>query len=246
MPILVIASVCLQAFCLFHMVRSGRPYWWAWIIVLGAFLGAFVYFVTQVLPDLRHDPAARRAVRHVQRAIDPERERKRIAAQLEVADTVDNRLKLAAECLVLGDLLNAEELYLSCLKGVHATDPDILLGVAKAQFGRGDAAAAKKTLDTLIASNPGFNSYDGHLLYARSLEALGDDTGALHEYETLAASFPGEEGRARYGLLLKRMNRPTDAQQVFKQILARIKVAPKYYQRAQREWIELAREQLRP
>lgn len=245
MPILVIASVCLQVFCLFHMVRSGRPYWWAWIIVLGAFMGAFVYLVTQVLPDLRHDPAARRAVRNVQKAIDPQREKKRIAAQLEVADTVDNRIRLARECLALGDVLNAEELFGSCLRGPHATDPDIMLGMAHAQFMRGDAAATKKTLDALIAANPSFDSNDGHLLYARSLEQLGDDQGALHEYATLAASYPGEEGRARYALLLKRTNQHAEAQQVFQQILARAKVAPKYYQRAQREWIDLAKEQTR-
>jgi hypothetical protein len=33
---------------------------------------------------------------------------------------------------------------------------------------------------------------------------------------------------------------------VFKQVLARAKVAPRYYQREQREWIELAREQSTP
>jgi len=243
MSLAVIALLCLQGFCLYHMAKTGRPYWWIWVIMIP--VGAPVYVLTQVLPDLRNDPGARRAVRSVQRTIDPQREKKRIAAQLEVADTVDNRLKLAAECLALGDVLNAEELYLSCLKGPHATDPDILLGVARAQFGRGDAAAARKSLEKLIEANPQFTSHDGHLLYARSLEQLGDEAAAMHEYETLASSYPGEEGRARYAMLLKRANRTDDARTVFQQILARAKVAPKYYQRAQKEWIELAKEQLR-
>lgn len=245
MPILLIVSICLQVYCLIHMVRTGRPYWWIWVIMIGSYIGVTVYFVTQILPDLRNDPTARRAVRNVQKTIDPLRDKKRIAAQLEVADTIENRLRLAAECLDLGDLLNAEELYASCLRGPHATDPDIMLGLAKAQFGRGDAAAAKKTLDRLIESNPQFRSTEGHLLFAKSLEAIGDTAGALQEYETLAASYPGEEGRARYGMLLKRLDKPTEAQAVFEQILARAKVAPKYYQRAQREWIELARAQAR-
>ena len=148
MSLAVIALLCLQGFCLCHMAKTGRPYWWIWVIMIP--VGAPVYVLTQVLPDLRNDPGARRAVRSVQRTIDPQREKKRIATQLEVADTVDNRLKLAAECLALGDVLSAEELYLSCLKGPHATDPDILLGVARAQFGRGDAAAARTTLEKAI------------------------------------------------------------------------------------------------
>jgi hypothetical protein len=245
MPVLLLVSIALQVVCLIHMVRTGRPYWWIWVIMIGSYIGVFVYFVTQIVPELRNDPAARRAVRSVQKTIDPQRDRKRIAAQLELADTIDNRLKLAAECLALGDVLNAEELYSSCLKGPHATDPDIMLGLAKAQFGRGDAAATRKTLERLIEANPQYASTDGHLLYARSLESVGELDKALEEYATLAKSFPGEEGRARYAMLLERANRGAEAKQVFEQILSRVKVAPKYYQRAQREWIDLAKSRAR-
>jgi hypothetical protein len=244
MSILIVAALALQLFCLVHMVRTGRPYWWGLVIFLGSVLGSLVYVITQVIPDLSHEPAARRAVQSVKRALDPEREKKRIAAELEVADTVQNRVRLAAECLALGDVLNAEELYQSCLKGPHATDPYIMLGLAQAQFARGDGAAARRTLEALIAANPDFKSSDGHLLYARALEAVGETAAALHEYENLVEGFPGEEARARYALLLKRVDRPVDAQAVFKLILARARVAPKYYQRAQREWLELAKEQL--
>jgi hypothetical protein len=75
---------------------------------------------------------------------------------------------------------------------------------------------------------------------------VGDLERALLEYQVLATGYPGEEGRARYALLLKRLNRLPEAQSVFKQMLARAKVAPRYYQREQREWIELAREQVGP
>jgi hypothetical protein len=121
-----------------------------------------------------------------------------------------------------------------------------MLGLARAQFGRGDAAATRKTLEALIAANPDYRSSEGHLLYARALEGVGELDRALGEYRTLAEGYPGEEGRARYALLLKRLNRPVEAQTVFKQMLARAKIAPRYYQRDQREWIELAREQLEP
>lgn len=238
MPLLVIASIVLQFACLVHMVRSGRPYWWLWVILAGSFIGCAVYIVTQVIPDLRHDPRARRAARGVTRALDPERERRRISAQLEVADTVAKRLELAHECLALGDHVQAEGLYASCLKGPHANDPDILLGLAHAQFARGDAAASRATLDRLITANPGFESSDGHLLYARSLEALGDAAGALHEYEVLARSYPGEEARARYALLLAREGRVEPARAVLKEMQARLKIAPAYYRKQQRPWID--------
>ena len=49
-----------------------------------------------------------------------------------------------------------------------------MLGLAKAQYGLGQAAQARQTLDALIAANPSFRSQEGHLLYARAVEDSGD------------------------------------------------------------------------
>ena len=246
MHLLFILSVVLQFICLVHMVRSGRPYWWLWVIMLGSYLGVAVYFFTQILPELQRSPATRRAVRNVQRKLDPERDHKRIAAELEVADTVVNRSRLAEESMALGDFAAAASLYEGCLRGQHQGAPDLMVGLARAQFGAADFAAAKATLQALIAANPGFRSPEGHLLFARSLEALGDSTAALTEYSALAESFPGEEGRVRYALLLKRTGQLDEAHAVCKRVLQRVKVAPRYYQRENSEWIEQARAQLPP
>jgi hypothetical protein len=244
MPVLLTASVLLQFACLVHMVRSGRPYWWIWVIMLGSYLGVAVYFFTQILPDLRHDPASRRLVRNVRDRIDPEHQRRRIAQQLDIADTVENRRRLAEESLRLGDYVNAIELYQSVLKGIYATDPLFLLGLAQAQAGLEQHAAARDTLDTLIRANPDFRSEDGHFLYARCLEALGENDRALEEYEVLSRSYPGEEPRLRYGLLLKSLQRHADARRVFEDMLKRAKVAPKYYRRKEQAHLDAARQEL--
>ena len=120
-----------------------------------------------------------------------------------------------------------------------------MLGLAKAQFGQGHAQPARETLDALIAANPDFRSSDGHLLYARSLEALGDTAAALHEYEALVQGYPGEEGRARYALLLRKAGQDDKARALFAEILKRSSVSPGYYRRDQREWIDLAKRESR-
>ncbi len=84
-------------------------------------------------------------------------------------------------------------IYQTCLTGVFADDPKLLLGYARAQFEAGDAAGTRATLDDLIQKNPEFKSADGHLLYARALEAEGNVEKALSEYATLAEYFPGAE-----------------------------------------------------
>ena len=56
----------------------------------------------------------------------------------------------------------------------------------------------------------------------------------------LVEGFLGEEARVRFGLLLKREGRAAQATDVFNTVLKRSRVAPAYYQREQREWIEIA------
>jgi hypothetical protein len=203
MPILVLLSVALQIACAVHVVRSGRPLYWVWILFIGSYLAVIVYVIAAVIPDLRNDPRSRQAARKVLHTFDPERQRRNIRQRLEIADTVDNRRALAEECMRLGDYTNAVELYRSVLKGVYASDSAFLLGLAQAQAGSDDLAGARATLDTLSSTNPQFRSSDADLLRARVLEAQGELDAALEQYRMLAPSYPGEEARFRYGALLK-------------------------------------------
>lgn len=237
-------SLVVTILCAVHVVRSGRPLYWIWLLLIGSYLAAAVYFFVAILPDLRNDPRSRKATAKVLDAIDPERQRRRIREQLELADTTDNRRALAEECLRLGDHRNAADLYRSILKGLYATDPLFMLGLAQAQAGDGDYAAARATLEALIKANPDFRSPDGHLLYARCLDELGEHDAALEEYEVLARSYPGEQARLRYANLLRRRERTGEAHAVLEDMLRRARVAPRYYRDKESEWLDAARREL--
>jgi len=243
-PILVIVSIALQIACAVHVVRSGRPLYWVWILFIGSYLAVIVYVIAAVIPDLKHDPRSRQAVRKVLHTIDPERQRRSIQQRLELADTVDNRRTLAEECMRLGHYTNAAELYRSVLKGVYMMDAGFLLGLAKAQAGNDDFAGGRATLDTLFSTNPNFHSSDAELLHARMLEALGEHGAALDRYRSLATSYPGEEARFRYGCLLKAHGQRADARGVFGNMLTRAKHTPRYYQRKEVQWLVAAKREL--
>lgn len=244
MPILILVSLIAQIICAIHVARTGRQLYWIWIIVALPGIGCTVYFVTQILPDLRNDPRSRKIARQMLHTIDPERQRRRIQQQLDISDTVDNRRKLAAECLRLGDYANAAELFRSCLKGIYATDPEFMLGLAQAQAGANDFRGTRQTLEALIQAHPDYRSNDGHLLYARALEELGDTEAALHEYQTLATSYPGEEARYRYATLLRKGGRTSEAKTVLDSMLKRAKLAPRYYRRKEKHWLAAAQREL--
>jgi len=243
-PILVLVSIALQVACAVHVVRSGRQLYWLWILFIGSYLAVIVYILVAVIPDLRSDPRSRLAASRVRDTIDPERRRRSIQQKLELADTVDNRRALAEESMRLGDYANAAALYRSVLKGMYATDAGFLLGLAQAQANSNDFDGARTTLDKLFSTNPLFRSADAELLRARVLEAGGDLDTALEHYRTLATSYPGEEARFRYGVLLKARGRFADARGVFVDMLKRSKVAPRYYKKKEKGWLDSAQREL--
>ncbi|MDR2013935.1 MAG: tetratricopeptide repeat protein [Rhodanobacter sp.] len=244
MPVLIFLSVMLQILCAVHAIRNDRARYWFPVLFIGSYLAVAAYVLVEILPDLRHDPRSRKVAAGVMNTLDPERQRRKIQQHLEVADTVQNRQALAEECLHLGDYVNAAELYRSMLKGMHANNPGFMLGLAQAQAGLGDFSAARTTLDALIAANPDYRSSDGHLLYARCLEELGENAAALHEYEVLSRSYPGEEARYRYAALLLAYQRHDEARNVLRDMLARAKISPGYYRRKERPWLDAARREL--
>jgi hypothetical protein len=197
--------------------------------------------VAEVIPALFDTPGMRRMVRGAAKELNREGDLRRRLAALEVSDTIENRRLLAQEYIKLGRYKDALDLYDTTLVGMHADDPSLLLGLARAADGVGDHARAIEALDHLRETNPDLDSAEGHLIYAKSLEALGREDEAMAEYDALVQYAPGEEARCRRALLLRKRGQMDEARRGFEEILERAKHAPGRYRRNEREWIETAR-----
>ena len=79
-------------------------------------------------------------------------------------------------------------------------------------------------------------------MIAAPSRALGRLEEALEEFGVLADTYPGEEGRWRYGALLKRLGRADAAHDVFRRMLRNAERLPQHYREAQKGWLDLARE----
>ncbi|TLZ14072.1 MAG: tetratricopeptide repeat protein, partial [Gammaproteobacteria bacterium] len=198
------------------------------------------YLVVEILPALFRSRAAQRAGRGLRKAIDPERDLRRYESEVRVADNVASRQRYAEELVRRERYDEAIAQYREALTGLYEHDPNLMLGLAQAQFGKGDASAARATLDELIRHNPDFRSPTGHLLYARALEAEGNVPKALEEYAVLAPSYPGAEASVRYAQLLTAQGRVAEAQKVVRELLEQARIAPAHYRRAQRSWLDAA------
>jgi hypothetical protein len=236
----LILSLLIQVVLIVHVVRTGRNQIWIWILVLLPLAGPIAYIAAELLPDLFRSRAAQRAGRSLRRAMDPERDLRRYANEVQVAGNVASRQRYAEELVRHQQYDEAILQYRGALTGLYEHDPNLMLGLAQAQFGKGDPAAARTTLDELIRQNPDFRSPDGHLLYARALEAEGNVQKALEEYAVLAPSYPGAEAAVRYAQLLKAQGRLTEAQKVVRELLEQARIAPRHYRRAQQPWLDAA------
>lgn len=239
-----ILSLLIQAALIVHVIRTGRNTLWILAIGLLPGIGSLAYLIAEVLPELFGGRTARRARSGMQRMIDPNRDLRRAAAEVEISGNVDARRRLGEELFERAQFDEAVQVYRGGLKGVFEFDPTLLLGLAQALFGKQDFAAARSALESLTQHNPEFKSADAQLLYARTLEAQDALDEAERQYALIAPAYPGAEARFRYGSLLKRRGKLQEAQRILKDLLDGAKLGPAHYRRAQAEWLDRARREL--
>jgi hypothetical protein len=239
---LFVLSLIVQVLLIVHVIKTGRNTMWIWVLALPyiALPGAIAYIAVEILPDLFRSRTAQRTARGFRKAIDPTADLRRFEDEARVTGNVATRQRYAEELSRQGKHDEAIAQFREALTGLYEHDPNLMLGIARAQFGKGDAVAARATLDDLIRLNPDFKSPEGHLLYARALETEGNTQKALDEYKVLAFSYPGAEAAVRYAQLLKSQGRSEEAQKVASDLLEQARIAPAHYRRAQRTWLDAA------
>jgi hypothetical protein len=238
--LIVILSILVQAGLIVHVIRTGRNQLWIWVLLFLPLAGPVAYVAVEILPELFRSRTAQRTARGFKRAMDPGAELRRYENEVRVAGNVAARQRYAEELIRHQRYDEAIAQYREALNGLYQHDPNLMLGLAQAQFAKGEAAAARATLDELIRLNPQFRSPAGHLLYARALAAEGDMAKALEEYRVLSPSYPGAEAAVRYAQLLDAQGQRDAARQVARELLEQARIAPAHYRRAQREWLEAA------
>jgi len=244
MPLIYILTLALQAALIVHVIKTGRNNLWIWAIALLPGAGSLAYIGVEIVPEIFGGRAGRRTRASVQRIIDPDRDLRQAAAAVELSGNVDARRRLAEELYERGQYTEAAAVYEGGLKGIFEHDPVLLLGLARSRFASGDFGSARTSLEQLMLHNPQFKSADGHLLYARTLEAQDAFEEAEHEYAAVAPAYPGAEAKVRYALLLKRRGKLDEARRILKDLVDGARLAPAHYRKAQSAWLDRARREL--
>jgi hypothetical protein len=237
-----VAPILLLIVCVVHAVRTGRIFPWIYVIIFLPLIGSLIYIGMEILPELVGGRRARLIGASVRELADPHRGLREAHRAAGLVGSVDSKRALAEEYMARGRYADARAIYSDALQGQFKDDTALLYGLARAQFMCGDGAGVQSTLDALQRADPNYSSADAHLLYARALEMQEKGNDALEEYRKLVRYYPGEEARARFGLLLKKLGRADEAKAVFQEILRLLDGAPSRYRRAQKEWGDVAKQ----
>ncbi len=244
MPILIL-SVIVQIGLIIHVVRTGRPTYWIFILLIAPGIGSLAYAIVELLPELSGNYRARSAVRGVRKTLDPGGDLRRLEKQHKMSGSVDATRHLAGELMEAERFQEAIVRYQDALTGLYEQDPDLLLGLATAQFADDQFEETRQTLDRLKEHNPDFRSSEGHLIYARAIEACGDLENAREEYDAVATYFAGAEAHLRYGRFLESQGDNEAAMAEYEEIIAAADLAPRHYRAAQKQWINEAKTGIR-
>lgn len=238
-PAFILSTLVAILLCV-HVVRTHREMFWLWVILIFQPIGGIVYLVAIVLPELFRGPAARKVGRAARETLDPTRAYRDAKASYDLAPTVHNQMRLAAAASELGRHEEAEALYREAMQGVHADDPALLLGRARALVELGRPVEALPLLEQLARDGKEGDTPQATLALARAYEGLGRTAEAEQAYERAAPRFPGLEAIARQAAFLARNGRAQEAKDALAEIDKRLGRANPHFRREGRIWRDLA------
>src|SRR5580704_4782391 len=145
MSIFFIVSLLIQAGFIVHVIKTGRNQLWIWVLIIPglALAGILAYLVVEVIPEMLRGRTAQRTARGFKKAMDPGRDLRRYEDEARIGANVASRQRYAEELVRHQRYDEAIAQYRQALSGLYEHDPNLMLGVAQAQFGKGDPAAAR-------------------------------------------------------------------------------------------------------
>lgn len=218
----------LQGLAIIHFVRRRPENYWFYVIFFGGFLGAGVYIVAEVLPDLG-----------LLRGVFQGFGRK---SRIHIVETqiIDN--PSAANYEELGELYKDQKQFEKAREAftnaIAARSDSVYTFYYRAQasLGLSDFAAAIPDLERVVASDRKFDYWRAAGLLADAYAQTGQLERAEQLYVDVAQFSTTTETLYNYANFLKIAGRREEAHEWAQKLLAKKRTLPRYMQRYERPW----------
>jgi len=239
MPLIAVVHLALAAYFAVHAVRSGRPYWWLFVLLSFPMLGSVIYFFAEYLPGMRHTRGGIKAARAINNIIDPNRELREATIEFDRTPTAYNRARLAEALLAKGQVEQAITHYRDAASGPYARDAAFLRGLGSALLAGGRFDEAVTTFERLFEAHPDQRGGSAALMHAEALAGAGRPE-ARQAFDAVIAADASVEAQCKYGLfLLQRGDKPA-ARNALEHALKDAQRGHAHSRDMNREWIDQA------
>lgn len=226
-------GMILQALAIVHFVRRRPDGFWLWVILFGGGLGAFVYIIAEVAPDVG-------LLRGSLRAFPRRRRIRELEAAILDNPSVGNYEELADLNLEEEKFARARELYDAVLsRRTDSIDPFYRRGLA--EIALNDFPAAITDLERVVAKDPRYDFHRAIGLLAHAHAKAGDPARADALFQQATAISTASETYYNYASFLAAQQRWPESRDWAQRILAKKPTMPRYLQRRERPWFRKAK-----
>lgn len=230
-------GLVLQAIALIHFARRRPESFWLFVIIFLGGLGAAVYIVIEVVPDLG-------LLRGVAERYG---RRKRIAtleAMVKESSATGHAEELADLLLEERQFAKARDLYNQVISPrTDDLDPYYRRGICHLELG--DAPAAVADFERVISKDQKYDFHRGIGLLAHAYAITGQPEKADNAFKAAVDKSQLSETQLNYATFLASQGRNDEARAIAQGMLDRKNSIPRYLQRRERPWFAKARSVLK-
>lgn len=225
-------GIILQAIALVHFIRRRPDGIWLWIIIFLGPIGALIYIVIEMVPDLgllrqSFDAFGRRKrIRHLEAVV---LENPSAGNYEELADLYldDRNYARARECYDKAISPRADQ-----------PDPIYRRGVARVHLG--EFAAAVQDLEYVTSRDPKYDFHRAIGLLAHAYANTNEPAKAEALFQQATSASTLSETYLNYAGFLAAQGRTAEAREWATRVLSRKQTMPRYLQRRERPWFRKA------
>jgi len=225
-------GIVLQAIAILHFVRRRPETYWLWIILMFGGVGALIYIVVEVIPDV--------GLLRGSFQVFPRRKRiKQLEGLVLDNPSIGNYEELGDLYLDDGQFARARE----CFDRVLAKSPSIdpLYRRALCAIALNDFAAAAPDLERVVSEDPKYDYQRAAGLRAHVLAKLGQRDKADALFADVLQTSTLSETQYNYACFLLADGRRDDARDWAERILRKKATMPDYIRRRERPWFRKAK-----
>jgi len=218
----------VQIFAIVHFVRRRPENYWFYVIFFLGWLGAAVYIVAEVIPDLG-------LLRGVFQGFGRRSRIQKVETDILDNPSPENYEELGELYRDQGQYEKAREAFNRAITG-RSDSIYTFYSRAQSSLGMNDLAAAIPDLERVVAGDRKFDYYRAAGLLANAYAQTGQLERADPVFAEVTQISTTPETLYNYASFLKTANRRDESREWAQKLLAKKRTLPRYMQRRERPW----------